>query len=144
MGYHVLRGKRPGKPANASTIGFSDSLWDFTQKCWDGEMKSRPKVEEVVTHLRETVDSWVELMPPCLAPAGDIGLDSGEPMSESEEPSEFDILILLRCYPPSIGTDIFPSSTSDTPESSIKSQTTSGFLSRQNTKSTQITDPPQK
>jgi len=140
VAYHVLRGKRPIKPANASAIGFSDSLWAFTQNCWDGEMKSRPKVKEVVTHLGEAMADWVGLMPPCSL-AGDVGLDSGKPSSDSGESSEFDVLILLRFYPSSNCTDFFPSSTSDTQESSIQSQTTSELLRRRNTKSTQLTDP---
>ena len=63
LGYAVVTGERPGKPQNA--IGFSDPLWDFVQRCWDGDMKLRPKVAEVVTHLEEAVAGWVGLMPHC-------------------------------------------------------------------------------
>ena len=35
----VVQGVRPTKPENAPAIGFSDSLWSFVQRCWDGEMK---------------------------------------------------------------------------------------------------------
>jgi len=55
---------RPSKPENASIIGFSDSLWDFTQRCWDGKVESRPKVGEVVVHLRQVASNWDRLMPP--------------------------------------------------------------------------------
>ena len=65
MGFHILRGDRPPKPENASTIGFSDSLWDFTQHCWSGKIESRPKVGEVVTRLGEAAAQWDGLMPPC-------------------------------------------------------------------------------
>jgi len=58
--YHLLRGMRPGKPENASIIGFSDSLWDLTQSCWDREVESRPKVGKLVTHLREAAAAWGE------------------------------------------------------------------------------------
>jgi len=107
VGYHVLRGGRPKRPEDASNIGFSDSLWTFTQSCWHGEMESRPEVEEVVKHLGDAVIDWDGEMPPC-SPAGDTVLDSGEPVSEelasedlfseSDEPSEFEALIFLRCY----------------------------------------------
>jgi len=53
LGYAVVHGKRPNKPENASAIGFSDSLWDFAQRCWDGRMELRPRVGEVVMHLKE-------------------------------------------------------------------------------------------
>ena len=64
LAHHVLGGKRPGKPENASAIGFSDPLWDFTRRCWDGEMELRPKVGEVVTHLTAAAASRNQLMPP--------------------------------------------------------------------------------
>ena len=77
--------KRPGKPENASAIGFSDSLWDFTQRCWDGDMRLRPEVEEVVTHLKEVAAKWDGLMPRAENVASN---------SESEEDGEFEVLIL--------------------------------------------------
>src|SRR5258708_7088197 len=46
--YSVVHdGKRPDKPENASVLGFSDSLWNFTQRCW-GKMGLRPDIREVV------------------------------------------------------------------------------------------------
>jgi hypothetical protein len=64
LGYSVVQGLRPTKPEGASAIGFSDSLWDFAQRCWDGDAKLRPKVAEVVTHLEEAAANWDGLMPP--------------------------------------------------------------------------------
>jgi serine/threonine protein kinase len=60
----VLRGVRPLKPENASAIGFSDSLWSFVQRCWDGKMKLRPEVAEVVSQLEEAATSRDGVMPP--------------------------------------------------------------------------------
>lgn len=60
----MFKGHRPGKPVNASAIGFSDSLWGFTQRCWDGDMNSRPKVTEVVQRLADAAAGWHGLMPP--------------------------------------------------------------------------------
>jgi len=57
-------GLRPRKPKNGASIGFSDSLWDFTKYCWSGEIESRPKVAEVVSELGKAADNWDGLMPP--------------------------------------------------------------------------------
>lgn len=65
LAYHLLRGKRPEKPENALAIGFSDSLWAFTRRCWDGDTEPRPKAREVAIHLKEAAAGWDELMPPC-------------------------------------------------------------------------------
>jgi len=92
VGYHVLRGKRPDKPENASTIGFSDLLWGFTQRCWDGGMELRPKVGEVVTRLRDAATKWDGLMPPC--PQVENVASGSEKVSDSEEYS--DIQLVLR------------------------------------------------
>ena len=54
----VVQGVRPTKPENASAIGFSDSLWSFVQRCWDGEMKLRPKIAEVVSQLGRAAADW--------------------------------------------------------------------------------------
>jgi hypothetical protein len=84
----VVSGLRPTKPENAAAIGFSDSLWDFVQRCWHGDMELRPKVAEVVTHLGQAAKDWNRLMPPhiqveTVAPA------SPEPMSDSFEHGGF-------------------------------------------------------
>ncbi|KAF9641863.1 kinase-like protein, partial [Thelephora ganbajun] len=52
LGYSLItKGLRPDKPKNAAAIGFSDSLWDFVERCWRGNRDLRPKVLEVVTRL---------------------------------------------------------------------------------------------
>lgn len=65
LGFSVLQGLRPDRPANSSAIGLSDSLWSVVQHCWDRNMNFRPKVAEVVTHLEKATVSWQGLMPPC-------------------------------------------------------------------------------
>jgi hypothetical protein len=40
--YTVLTGKRPSKPVNCESIGFSDELWDVMQRGWGPEPNSRP------------------------------------------------------------------------------------------------------
>jgi len=98
LAYHVLRGKRPDKPQNAATIGLSDSLWNFAQRCWDGKMESRPEVGEVVAHLGEAAGNWNGLMPPHVqVVAQDESAASGSKGTlGSKEHSEFEILIFPR------------------------------------------------
>lgn len=60
----VVRGKRPDKPELASEIGFSDSLWDLTQLCWNSDRKLRPKAAEVMERLGEAAAKWRDPMPP--------------------------------------------------------------------------------
>jgi len=141
LAYHVFHGMRPPKPVNASTIGLSDSLWAFVQNCWHHQMELRPVVGEVVTHLCEAADSWVGLMPPSSLEASDITLDFEGPVSDSEEPSEFNTLTLLLYCPQSDGTDFFPSSSSDVSESSSEWD----IFTEQDTQSTtNVTEPPQE
>ena len=60
LAYNVVQGARPSKPENASAIGFSDSLWEFTRRCWDGEMESRPDVGRVVEELEKAAADWAK------------------------------------------------------------------------------------
>jgi hypothetical protein len=77
----VVQGERPAKPENASAIGFSDSLWNFVQCCWDGKMESRPEVAEVVSRLERAAVDWDGVMPPCVHE----GAIPEEPLSDSME-----------------------------------------------------------
>jgi len=63
LSFNVVMGVRPTKPENASAIGFSDLLWGFIQRCWDGDLKLRPKVGEVVTQLERAAADWDGVMP---------------------------------------------------------------------------------
>ena len=62
----VVNGLRPAKPQDALNIGFSESLWDFIQLCWDGDRTQRPTAAEVVRHLAEAGANWDTLMPPAI------------------------------------------------------------------------------
>ena len=84
---NVVQGVRPAKPKNALDIGFSDSLWSFVERCWDGEIESRPKVAEVVAHLKEAAAGW----------EGAMSHMSSVPQESASDPTahcEFEILIL--------------------------------------------------
>ena len=93
MGLFVIQGLRPSKPENASSIGLSDSLWSFVQRCWDGTSELRPKIVEVVKHLGREAADWDGLMPPC----GSAVYASEEPMSNTLEYREFAVLIFPWC-----------------------------------------------
>ena len=141
--WSVLEGLRPDKPEDASSIGFSDSLWGFVQRCWDGDLKSRPKVAEVVTHLEGAAADWKGLMPPCVQAVNVVSGPKGR--SGTETFREFEIFILLWYHSSSNGTGgLFPSSSSADPEHTIKSGTTSGLFSSRKTVSTQYTEPLQE
>ena len=94
LGWSVVQGLRPGKPENASSIGFSDLLWAFTQRCWDGDPKRRPEVAEVVTHVGEAAANWDGIMLPRVQAeyVASASGDSGE--SDSIEHREFEVSIL--------------------------------------------------
>ena len=83
LGWSVVQGLRPIKPENSSSIGFSNVLWSFTQRCWDGDPKLRPEVAEVVTYIGEAVANWEGLMPPC-APAELVAEDAASNSGESD------------------------------------------------------------
>jgi hypothetical protein len=127
LGYAVVAGERPGKPPNALAIGFSDSLWDFVQRCWDGDKKLRPKVAEVVTHLEEAVAGWVGLMPP-YAQVENVASEFKEPMSDSMQHCEFGIFTPPLYLSSSNGTvGLFPSPPGVALKSPTESKNTSAF-----------------
>ena len=92
LGYKVVQGLRPAKPDNASAIGFSDSLWGFVQRCWNGDAKFRPKVGEVVTQFGREAANWRGLMPPCTR--AEIVASNSEELSDTIEHCKFDLSIL--------------------------------------------------
>ena len=140
LGYSITRGERPNKPASASAIGFSDSLWSFVQRCWAGDMNMRPKVTEVVTHLKEAAANWDGLMPPCIQ-TENIASYSDEPVSDSMLHCEFKISTPPFSFTLSNGTGgIFQSSSGVSLESPTDSQAISGLFSYPSTLPTQYTE----
>ena len=90
LGYYVVQGLRPDKPAKALTIGLSDPLWAFVQCCWNGDRNLRPRVAEVVTRLGEAAANWRGLMPPCEESESAPRVPE-EPMSDSMEHCKLEI-----------------------------------------------------
>jgi len=83
----VVQGIRPTKPWNATSIGFSDPLWGFVQRCWSGDLKLRPKVGEVVINIGREAASWDGVMPPC-APTENVASIPNEPTLNTLEHCE--------------------------------------------------------
>ena len=136
---NVSQGVRPPKPEDASAIGFSDSLWSFVQRCWDGEMKLRPGVADVVSQLERAVADWDGVMPPC-AQVEDVVSASQGLKSGSMANCKLQILISPCCFSLDNGTAaIFESSSSVV---LTDSQTTSTSSGPPSIPSTQFTEPP--
>ena len=92
MAFSVVGGGRPPKPKNASNLGLSDLLWSFVQRCWDGKLKLRPTVTEVVSQLGKAAAGWNGVMPPH-APIEGVVPETREPDSDSVEVCKLHILI---------------------------------------------------
>jgi len=92
---NAVNGVRPHKPEQASDIGFTDLLWEFTQRCWDGEIKLRPEIADVEAQLGKVAANWNRVMPPCAQQVKEATPISQEPVSESMAHCKFDILIIL-------------------------------------------------
>ena len=88
----VVEGKRPSKPENASNLGFSNSLWDFAQHCWDGKLALRPKISEVVSQLGEAAAAWNGVMAPHVVVEDDVP-ETQEPELDFMAYCEFHMLI---------------------------------------------------
>ena len=61
-GYTVLiavqEGKRPRKPINARSLGFSDRLWGLVVQCWDESPSARPTAEDLLYCLQDISPTW--------------------------------------------------------------------------------------
>ena len=55
----VLRGKRPEKPVDAKSLGFSDTLWGLVQLCWGESISDRPTVQQLLYCLSLNSLAWV-------------------------------------------------------------------------------------
>ena len=94
IAHYAVQGVRPTKPENASAIGLSDPLWDFVQRCWDGKMKLRPRVVEVVLQLERAVADWDGVMLPCAQVESVVSV-TPDPVSDSMAHRKLWILIPL-------------------------------------------------
>jgi len=55
----VLRGKRPEKPLDAESLGFSDKLWELIRLCWSELSYDRPTALQLLDDLSSASLDWV-------------------------------------------------------------------------------------
>ena len=67
----VIDRKRPEKPPNAKSLGFSDALWELVQLCWSESSSTRPTAGQLFDDLSTAARTWV---PPPVYP---IEVDTG-------------------------------------------------------------------
>ena len=53
----IQSGKRPQRPANATSLGITDPIWMLLEQCWDWQPKCRPDSHHLLSVLRETCKS---------------------------------------------------------------------------------------
>ena len=69
----VLRGKRPEKPLDAESLGFSDKLWGLARLCWSELSSDRPTALQLLDDLSSASLDWV---PPPVYPIRATGASS--------------------------------------------------------------------
>jgi len=55
----ILRGERPGQPLNASSLGFTCTLWGLLRSCWSESASARPTARQLLDYLRPASHTWV-------------------------------------------------------------------------------------
>lgn len=65
----VQKGKRPSKPDNAESLGFSNTLWWWTRLCWSESPSARPTARQLFCYLQGASRTWV---PPLEYPIPDV------------------------------------------------------------------------
>jgi len=54
----IMEGVRPNKPEWAGLLGFSDELWGAVELCWLEDRDARPRVEDILSSLKDAVSFW--------------------------------------------------------------------------------------
>lgn len=54
----IIRGMRPKKPAEASALGFTDSLWRTVERCWMHDPEMRPDMRWLIRDLTQAALVW--------------------------------------------------------------------------------------
>jgi hypothetical protein len=62
----ILKGERPSKPPNALSFGFTDTLWELLQSCWNESVSTRPAARQLYDYLFSASLTWVP--PPTVYP----------------------------------------------------------------------------
>ena len=139
----MIEGGHPDKPNNALSIGFSDKLWAFVERCWNVHMKLRPSAAEVVECLRKAEVDWHGVMPPC-SNTVDLATPPEDTLAELKMCGEFEAPTVPQCLRASNFTGgIFKEPPNVAPETATDSRVTSP-LSLLNSPSTLCTELPQQ
>ena len=79
----ILTGASPRIPPNASSLGFTDTLWRMLQSCWSRSTSSRPTARQLYDYLHPASATWVP--PPTTYPAtGGGAIDTPSSGTDSE------------------------------------------------------------
>ena len=54
----IMEGVRPNKPEGEKQLGFSDKLWRTIEQCWLEDRDARPRVEKILSSLKDAVLFW--------------------------------------------------------------------------------------
>jgi len=54
----IMEGVRPTKPERTALVGFSDKLWGTVELCWLEDRDARPRVEDILSSLKDAVPFW--------------------------------------------------------------------------------------
>lgn len=54
----IIDGRKPGKPAEAVKLGFTDGLWWVVDCCWSRDRDMRPDVGMVLSRLTDAAWAW--------------------------------------------------------------------------------------
>ena len=54
----ALEDKRPSRPSNSESLGFTHELWNLLELCWAKDARSRPGVCHVVGCLKRVAEDW--------------------------------------------------------------------------------------
>ena len=55
----ALEGKRPEKPLDAESLGFSHTLWSLVELCWSEPSSARPTAQRLLDYLSAVSPEWV-------------------------------------------------------------------------------------
>lgn len=55
----VIDGERPEKPANAKSLGFSDTIWKLVWSCWNASRSTRPTAQQLFDDFSTAACDWV-------------------------------------------------------------------------------------
>jgi len=54
----IMKGGRPAKPENATSLGFASGLWEIVEQCWLTDTDARPTLGAVLSCLCEATSGW--------------------------------------------------------------------------------------